>query len=410
MKALQMTDSVPRYAASMALAKVRDDVFWGPLACLRYRDVEPPALPNDEWVRVRTIYGGICGSDLGTITLHASTSTTVFTSFPFTLGHENVGKISEIGNGVEEFQVGDRVIVDPLLSYEQRGLPNPNGNELNLCDAFDRGTLAPGMLTGFCADTGGSWSEEFIAHRSQLISVPDHVSDEAAVLAEPFAVSLHAVLRNMPRDDDTVLVIGGGIIGLVTIAALRALGSKARIVAIARYDFQALEAQRLGADVVLGKTRGKELERKLTETLGARSLKPVLGPDVIVGGAQVVFDCVGSSSSMEQALRFADAGGTVVMIGLATKLDGIDWTPVWLNELTIRGAFAYAMEEYQGEQLATMQLAVRLLAEGQADIEHLVTHRFKLDDYAEALRTVTNKSGSGVIKAVFDFRDEASQT
>lgn len=408
MKALQMTDSVPRYAASKALAKVRDGIYWGSLACLRYRDVERPLLPNDEWARVRTIYGGICGSDLGTITLHASTSTTVFTSFPFTLGHENVGRISGLGPGVEGFSLGDRVVVDPLLSYEPRGLPNPNGNELNLCDVFDGGTLAPGMLTGFCADTGGSWSEEFIAHRSQLIAVPDRVSDEAAVLAEPFAVSLHAVLRNMPGDDDTVLIIGGGIIGLLTIAALRALGSRARIVAVARYDFQAREAQRLGADVVLGKTRGKDLERKLTESLGARSLKPVLGPDVIVGGAEIVFDCVGSSSSMEQALRFTSGGGAVVMIGLATKLDGIDWTPVWLNELTVRGAFTYAMEDYEGEQITTMQLAIRLLAEGVADIEHLVTHRFQLDDYAEALQTITNKSGSGVIKAVFDFRGSAS--
>jgi threonine dehydrogenase-like Zn-dependent dehydrogenase len=169
MKALQMTDSIPRYAASMALAKVRDGVFWGPLACLRYREVDPPALPNDEWARVRTIYGGICGSDIGTITLHASTSTTVFTSFPFTLGHENVGRISERGASVDGFQVGDRVVVDPLLSYETRGLPVPDDRELNLCDAFDRGTIAPGMLTGFCADTGGSWSEEFVAHRSQLM-------------------------------------------------------------------------------------------------------------------------------------------------------------------------------------------------------------------------------------------------
>lgn len=410
MKALQMTDSIPRYAASKALTKVREDVYWGSLACLRFRDVQHPVLPNDEWARVRTIYGGICGSDIGTITLHASTSTTVFTSFPFTLGHENVGRISQLGASVDGFQVGDRVVVDPLLSYEARGLPNPDGRQLNLCDVFDQGALAPGMLTGFCADTGGSWSEQFIAHRSQLIPVPEHVSDEAAVLAEPFAVSLHAVLRNMPGDDDTVLVIGGGIIGLLTIAALRALGSKARIVAIARYEFQAREAQRLGADVVLGKTRGKALERKLTEMLDARSLKPVLGPDVIVGGADVVFDCAGTASSTEQAIRFADGGGTVVMIGLATKLDGIDWTPVWLKELTIRGAFTYALEEYQGEQLTTMQLAVCLLAEGKADIEHLVTHRFQLDDYAAALRTVTNKGVSGVIKAVFDFRDGAAQT
>lgn len=410
MKALQMTDSIPRFAISKGISRFRDDAFWGPLACMRYRDVEPPKLPTPAWLRVKTIYGGICGSDIGTITLHASTTTTVFTSFPFTIGHENTGIISELGPETPDgFEVGQRVVVDPLLSYEQRGIENPNGMPVNLCQFWDQGTVSEGLMTGFCRDTGGSWSEEFVAHPSQIIPVPAHVSDEEAVLTEPFAVSLHAVLQNMPADDDTVLIIGGGVIGLCTIAALRGLGSKARIVAIARYPFQAEEARRLGADVILGKTRGKALEQNLIETLGARSLKPVLGPELIVGGADVVFDCVGSASSFEQAIRFAGSGGIVSLIGLAGKLDGIDWTPVWLNELTIRGAFAYGIEEWQGEEISTMALAMRLMAEKKVDLGRLVTHRFKLDDYREALTTVTSKGNSGVIKAVFDFTESGRE-
>ncbi len=407
MKAIQMTDSIPRFAMSKGVSRLRADTFWGPLGCMRYRDVEPPALPTPEWLRVRTTYGGICGSDISTITLHASTTTSVFTSFPFTFGHENTGVISELGPETPEgFEVGQRVVVDPLLSYEQRGIENPDGIPANLCQFWDQGDLSEGLMTGFCRDTGGSWSEEFVAHPSQILPVPDHVSDEEAVLTEPFAVSLHAVLQNMPSDDDTVLIIGGGVIGLCTIAALRGLGSKARIVAIARYPFQAEEAQRLGADVVLGKTRGKVLEQNLLDTLGARSLKPVLGPNLIVGGADIVFDCVGSPSSFEQGIRFAGSGGTVVLIGLAGKLDGVDWTPVWLNELTIKGAFTYAMEEWQGEEISTMALALRLMAEEKVYLGRLVTHRFRLDDYREALTTVTSKGSSGVVKAVFDFREK----
>ena len=410
MKALQMTDSIPRYAATKGVSRLRGNAFWGPLGCLRYREVEPPDLPTPEWLRVRTTYGGICGSDISTITLHASTTTTVFTSFPFTLGHENAGVISELGPETPEgFEVGQRVVIDPLLSYQQRGIENPDGIPANLCQFWDEGDLSEGLMTGFCRDTGGAWSEEFVAHPSQVLAAPDSVSDEEAVLTEPFAVSLHAVLQNMPSDDDTVLIIGGGVIGLCTIAALRGLGSKARIVAIARYPFQAEEARRLGADDILGKSRGRALEQKLVETLGARSLKPVLGPDLIVGGADVVFDCVGSPSSFEQGIRFAGSGGTVVLIGLAGKLDGVDWTPVWLNELTIRGAFTYAIEEWQGEEISTMALALRLMAEKKVDLGRLVTHRFALDDYSEAFATVTSKGNSGVVKAVFDFREEISQ-
>lgn len=405
--ALQMTDSIPRFVASKAVGKFRHDVYWGPFGCLRYRDVKVPDLPDSDWVRVRTIYGGICGSDIGTITLKTSTATTVFTSFPFTLGHENVGMISEVGNSDWSDLLGRRVVVDPLLSYPVRDLPQPPGRALNHCLEWDRGEIAPGMLTGFCRDTGGAWSEEFVAHRSQLVAVPDHLSDEEAVLAEPFAVALHAVLRAMPSDDDTVLVIGGGVIGLCVIAAIRALGCQAQIVAIARYDFQAEEARRLGANVILGRARGEQLERELVEALDARTLKPVIGPDVVVGGADVVFDCVGSTSSVDQAMRFATSGGRVVMVGLTSELNGIDWTPLWLNELSIFGTYCYAIEEWQGERISTMALAVRLMAEGKADLAPLVTHRFKLAGYREALETVTSKGSSGVIKGVFDFRDRA---
>lgn len=401
-----MTDSIPRYLLSKGLSRIRPDAFWGPAGSLRYRDVDPPDLPNEEWVRIRTIYGGICGSDLGSITLHTSVAMTVFTSFPFTLGHENVGRIAELGSAVEGFEVGDRVVVNPLLSFGPRGLENPYVLPENHCDLWDRGVVSPGTFIGFCRDTGGSWSAEFVAHRSQLLPVPESLSDEEAVLAEPFGISIHGVLDSMPEDDDTVLVIGGGVIGLGVIAALRALDSKCRIVALARYGFQADRARELGADVVLGKSRGTALERNLCRVLGARMLTPALGPDVVVGGADVVFDCVGTSGSFDQALRFAATGGTVSLIGVATHLDGIDWTPLWLNELTIRGSFAYDFEEWCGERSHAMDRALRLMAEKKADLRSLVTHRFALDDYREALSTVTSKGNSGVIKAVFDFRDQ----
>jgi threonine dehydrogenase-like Zn-dependent dehydrogenase len=407
MLALQFSDSIPRYAATKALGKGRHEVFWGPLACLQARDVPPPPLPGAEWVRVRTRYGGICGSDLGTITLHASTSTSVFTSFPFTLGHENVGTLSELGPGVRSFSVGERVVVNPLLPCAARGFTDLCDmcarGQVNLCQRFDQGTIAPGLLTGFCRDTGGSWSAEFVAHQSQLLRVPEGLSDEAAVLAEPFAVALHAVLRQPPADDDSVLVVGGGIIGLCVIAALRALGRRARVVASVRHAFQADAAKRLGADVVLTPQRGRAFEQQALDAFGARSLKPVLGPNVIVGGARVIYECVGSDASVADALRVAASGGTVVLVGLAGAPRGVDWTPIWLNEVDIRGSFCYAIEEVAGERIDTMALALRLLADGKADLADLVTHRFALADYRAALETVTSKGSSGVIKAVFAF-------
>ena len=412
MKAIQMTDSIPRYVLSRAVSRARKDIYWRSPACMQVRDVAAPQLPTDEWVRVRTRYGGICGSDIGTVTLKASTTTTVFTSFPFTLGHENVGVVSEVGASAGEIAVGQRVVVNPLLSCEPRGFRKPcpmcAQGDPQLCQRYDQGDVSAGILIGFCRDTGGSWSREFVAHKSQLIPVPEHVSDKAALMSEPFAGTLHPVMRDMPGDDDTVLIIGGGVMGLCTVAALRALGSKARIVAIARYAFQAELAKEMGADVIVGRLKGPALEKRLAQEFDAHILKPVLGDNVIVGGADYVYDCAGTAGSLKDALHFAGPGGKVVLIGLASLPRGIDWTPIWLYELQIKGCVCYGMQDYQGERLSAMDVAIRLMAEGKVDLEPLVTHSFALDDYAEAFETVTGKGASNVVRAVFEFDSEDS--
>lgn len=407
MKALQFSDNIPRYAVSKVVGPGLDRVYWSNLACLQYRDIEPPRLPTPEWVRVSTRYGGICGTDLGLIQLHTSTATAPFTSFPFTIGHENVGTVAERGGAAQDIPEGQRVVVNPLLSCEVRGFSDlclmcQSGNP-NLCQRFRTGTLAPGMLTGFCRDTGGSWSRSFVAHRSQLIMVPDSVSDENAVLIEPFAVSLHAVLRNRPADDQTVLIIGAGVIGLSTLAALRAIGSRARVIITARHPFQIAMAERLGADVVLKPKRGADFYRQIVAETGGEVLKPIIGKHVVSGGADIVFECVGANTTVDDALRLTNSRGTMVLVGLAGIPKGIDWTPIWLNEVKVHGSYCYAIEEFDGKRISTMELACRLLAEGKVDLSPMLTHRFALDDYRLALETVTSKSRSGVVKAVFEF-------
>ena len=407
MQALQFSDNIPRYVLSKVVGRGYRKVFWSDLACLQLRDVPPPRLPTPEWVRVKTRYGGICGSDLGTILLHTSTATTPFVSFPFTLGHENVGTIEEIGSAVEGFAVGQRVVVDPILGCEVRGFrdlcPACARGDRNLCLRFREGTIAPGMLTGFCRDTGGSWSPNFVAHRSQLVPVPDSVSDENALMAEPFAGALHAVLRNRPEDDQTVLILGAGVLGLCTIAAIRAIGSRARIIVAARHPLQREMAARYGADVILRETRGVDLYRAVARETGGDVHKPVIGKHVVRGGADLVFDCVGSDETLDDGLRLTGPGGRLVLVGLAAVPSGVDWSTIWMKEITVRGTYCYAIEEINGERISTMALTVRLMAEGKLDLAPLVTHRFRLEDYREALDTVTRKGRSGVIKAVFAF-------
>lgn len=406
MKAVQLVISIPRYLLTKAVGAVYPPIFWGPLAMLRYREVPEPALPGPQWVKIKTRYGGICGSDMHTVFSKDSPALSVFVSSPFTLGHENLGIIAEIGDQVEGFVPGDRVVADPLLPCATRGIEELcefcQQDEFSLCQNFAEGDLAPGLSIGTCPDTSGSWSPCFVAHQSQLFRVTESVSDENAVLVEPFSVALHSAMRNFPADDDTILVLGAGVVGLCTVAALRALGSGARVIVVAKYPFQGEMARRFGADEVIYLREGDYFQA-VAEATGGKLYKPVLGKRVLVGGADIVYECVGSEGSIDDALRFTRSGGTVVLMGLAAIPKRVDWTPIWLNELTIKGSVWSGMETFQGRRIRTFQLALEWMAEGKLDLAPMVTHRFRLDDYKRALAVTADKGRHRVVKSVFVF-------
>ncbi len=294
MKSIRFNATIPRYAAGLALGKVSPAQLWSGRSCTFVEDGPIPLLPGPEWVRIKTRLGGICGSDLSVIRLNTSPYYSAFTSFPYTFGHENVGVIAEMGPGVTGWQPGERVVVEPLLWCRPRGFDELcefcSRGEINRCQRTNEGALAPGLFIGACRDTGGSWSPYFVAHQTQLHRVPEHLSDANALLVEPFAVGLHPALQHLPADDETVLILGAGTIGLTTLAALRALGSQAHILVAARYPTQAEAARRLGAsDVVPG-----ELYAEIARRTGGDVLKPLIGKQVVTGGVDRTFECVGS--------------------------------------------------------------------------------------------------------------------
>ena len=302
MKAIRFNATIPRYAAGLALGRVSAAQLWSGRSCTIVEDVPIPLLPGPDWVRIKTRLGGICGSDLSVIRLNTSPYYSAFTSFPYTFGHENVGMIAEMGPAVTGWQPGERVVVEPLLWCTPRGFDELcefcSRGEINRCQRTNDGALAPGLFIGACRDTGGSWSPYFVAHQTQLHRVPEHLSDENALLVEPFAGGLHPALQYLPADDETVLILGAGTIGLSVLAALRALGSQAHILVAARYPFQAEAAKRLGASDVL---RG-DLYAEIARRTGGAVLKPIIGKQVVTGGVDRTFECVGSDSALDDAL------------------------------------------------------------------------------------------------------------
>ncbi len=407
MEAIRFDAVIPRYAVGKLLGRAYPPILWSGLSCLQYRQVPEPRLPNDEWVKIKTRYGGICGSDIHLLHLQSSPSSSVFTSFPFTVGHENFGTIAETGARVRGFTVGDRVIAEPTLWCKPRGFTDLCGpcarGDIQLCERVTQGAIAPGLVLGYCRDTGGSWSPFFVAHESQLLRIPGDLSDENALLLEPFATGLHAVLAHPPRDTDTVLVLGAGVIGLTLIAGLRALGSRARIIVLGRYPAQQELARKYGADVVIPAGKRGGYYDAFAQAVGGKLLKPILGKRVLVGGADVVYECVGNGDTIDDALRFTRPKGRVVLVGLAALPKGVDWTPIWMKELHVNGTCTYGHDEFAGKRCRTFDLALELVSQHNIDLAPLVTHKFPLHEYGRAFATVGNRGRARALKVVFEF-------
>ncbi len=407
MKAIRFNLTIPRYVAGKIFAKVYPPLLWRGPSCTSMQDVPEPALPGAEWVKIETKLAGICGTDTGTITLHTSTYYEPFSTFPFTLGHEQVGRIVEVGPEVQGWQVGDRVLVEPNLWCAPRGFAEKDWceyckkGEYNRCTNKAHGSLSPGWGIGGCQETGGSWSRLFTAHQAQLFRVPEAVSDENALLVEPFACGLHAALEHMPADDETVLILGAGTIGLMQLAALRAAGSKAHIIITARYPFQAEAAERLGADEVL---LGGDVYQQIAERSGGQAYTPLMGKRVLVGGVDQTFECVGNDSALDDALRLTRAGGKVVVMGMPGLAKGVDWAVIFDNELTVIGSYIYDhAEQWEGRTTSTFEIALEMMARGDLDIGWMVSRRYPLEAYDRALREIGDKRNHPIIKAVFSF-------
>jgi threonine dehydrogenase-like Zn-dependent dehydrogenase len=377
-KALRFERSLARFAAARVAgtfapgrgAKV------GPL---RLVDVDPPRLPGPEWHVVRPRLAGICGSDLATVDGMSSRYFEPIVSFPFVPGHEVVGELDD----------GTRVVVEPVLHCAIRGVEPCQwcqAGQTNRCENIAFGHLEPGLQSGFCEDTGGGWSTFMVAHEAQLHRVPDDFTDEQAVMVEPTACAVHAAAAH-PGVGLTV-VLGSGTIGLVTIAALRNnAGPQGEVVAVAKHPEQRRLAKFLGADVVCepGELAGVVRRRSGSMHIG----------DQLTGGADHVFDCVGSSDSIQQALQVVAPGGQIHLVGMPATVT-VDLTGLWHREVSITGRYAYTHAEFER--------AFDVVRD--ADLGRLVSATYPLDDFTTAIQHAAEAGRRGAVKIAFDLRDE----
>ena len=219
-------------------------------------DVDEAKLVRPDWVITRPLLSGVCGSETKLVlgdfdTGDIDNPMAAFSSIPHIPGHELVAEVMTLGPEATGLEVGQRVLLNPWLTCGPRGVDPPcpacQRGDLNLCWSFTEGALGPGVHVGVATDAPGGWAERMAAHDSMLIPVPDSVSDEVAVLADPFAVSLHAIVRHPPPPGGRALVYGAGALGVTSVAVLRALYPDVEIAVVARFPAQAELATVFGA-------------------------------------------------------------------------------------------------------------------------------------------------------------------
>lgn len=401
MRAIVLEFSLLRAGITLLLAKLSKSAYYSPFSIVRYyKDYPEPKLPAEDWVKVRTKLCGICGSDIRLITLSESFYLYPRVSFPMIPGHEVVGVVEEVGKEVKGFQTGERVVLDPALPCRVRKLEPCEAckqGHFAVCQNTDIGAISPGIFTGTCRDTAGGWAEFFVAHESQLVRVPESISDENAIFAEPLSIGIHSALRALPSEDQKVAVIGCGVIGLMTITALRHLGFSGEIVGIEKNREVAEIAKSFGADEVIV---GDPIEG-VAKLCNGRVYKPPRGGKVLVGGGfDVVFECVGTAEAIDTALRIAKNLGKVVVAGTVSETR-IDLAPIFSKELEVLGTFGCGYEEVESERKRTFDIAIEILK--NRDLSELLTHVFSVEDYKKALWSAMNKERSKAIKVAFKF-------
>jgi threonine dehydrogenase-like Zn-dependent dehydrogenase len=408
MQALVCENSLPRQAITKILGSFYPRAFVGPLAPMRMREIPDPAFPGPDWVVLRTALCGLCGSDYKQVFLNGRMDNpmTALISFPQVLGHEVVGTIEAVGPAVKRRRVGERVVLNPWLSCAPRGIDPLCGpcarGELSLCENFARGCLAPGIHTGNSSTATGGFAPLVPAHESMCFPIPDGVDFSAAVLADPFSVALHSILHNPPPAEGAALIYGCGTLGLLTIAILRSLAPRLRLLAVARYEHQRRLALQFGAEAAVDHRPTTAIIERAAAFTGTEIFKPWYGQPMLNRGVDVVYDTVGSAETLEVGVRVAAPRTRIVVTGVEIPRR-FEWTPLYFKEIAVVGSNAFAIEEFEGRRQHAMEWYLEWVASGRIDVTPILTHRFALTDYREAFMTCWNQGAHSAVKVLFRY-------
>lgn len=377
-------------------------------------DLDDPRPIGPDWVVLDTRLCGICGSDSKQVFMDTGgdwpdASMTAFISFPQVLGHEVVGTIRETGPDVRGLERGQRVLLQCWLSCGPRGITPPcpacEAGDYSLCWNFLDGRLTPGIHVGNSSDATGGFGEQVPAHASMAIPIPEDVSDEVAVLADPFAVALHSITRTPPPAGGKVVVWGAGALGSSAVAILTALHPSVEVCAVARTAAQRELVTKLGAQhVVASEQEPEAIVRELADWSGGVLRSPWGGlPIAHPAFVDNVYDTIGTPATLEQALRVMRPRGAISVTGVNAP-GRFEWSPWYFKEVQIVGSNAFGVEDVDGVRKHAIEHYLDMVRAGRIDISPMLTHTFPLEQWRDAFTTIARQDRTGAIKVAFDYR------
>lgn len=319
---------IPSTMTASVLRGVRDVV-------LEERPV-PACAPDEVLVKVASV--GVCGSDVHYYQ-HGRIGDYIVTA-PLVLGHEVSGEIVAVGSLVDPARVGQRVAIEPQRPC--RNCEFCRSGAYNLCPRMEFYATPP---------IDGAFCEYVVIQDDFAYEVPDSISDHAAALMEPLSVGIAAAQKGGIKVGDTVLIAGGGPIGVIAAQVARAFGA---------------------VDVVVADIN--PARRDLATHYGARVVDPAVDSTEHLG-AHVFIDASGATPAILNGIRSVRPGGTVVLVGSADEIP-LSVPEVAMREVNVTGIFRYTN---------TWPIARDLVATRQVELDSLVTHEYGLEQVEEAL-------------------------
>ncbi|XP_050087875.1 sorbitol dehydrogenase-like [Anopheles aquasalis] len=313
----------------------------------------PMPTPLDNEVLLRMDCVGICGSDVHYIS-HGGFGDYKLKE-PLVLGHESSGVVTAVGRHVTHLQVGDRVAIEPAIGC--RACRHCKVGRYNLC---------PKGI--YCATTGQGNLCNYYTHPADCcFKLPPNVTMEEGALLEPLAVAVHCCRRAGVRLGSTVLILGAGPIGLVTVLVAKAMGA-GRICSVDLMESKLKLAKELGADATLA-VSGHDSEEELVRRIHLLLLGEA--PDISI-------ECTGAEACVRLGIAATVAGGVMMLVGIGAINQRLPITTALVREIDILSSFRYAN---------CYPAALALVANGTIDARKLITHHYDLSESVEAFKT-----------------------